>query len=266
LGVYREFVRKTGVRTIDVDIARNAPERRAPGPLKIQAKAGHSDSAMRAVVMRTIPNRPDAGVRPGDRIPQRQHRSVHPRRSQLSGASGRRMGMNSKLLVLLTVGALGSFVAPAAASAADNDRDGLSNQVEKRVGLNPNDANTDNDCVPDGAEDMDNDGVDNDNEVVEGTKLRDADTDNDGVRDGREDADGDHLNNHREDEFGTNPKDRDTDNDGVGDAREDDDGDHVINRTDSRDNDGDRDEHDEDDCSDDDRSDRDEVQSGRSDD
>ena len=42
----------------------------------------------------------------------------------------------------------------------DGDRDGLTNGYEDRLGLDPTDADSDGDLVPDGAEDTDGDGLD----------------------------------------------------------------------------------------------------------
>jgi hypothetical protein len=63
----------------------------------------------------------------------------------------------------------------------DADHDGLSNLGEFRSHTDPQDADTDNDCIGDDDEDADNDGVDNESEMQEHTNPGDADSDNDGV-------------------------------------------------------------------------------------
>ena len=173
------------------------------------------------------------------------------RSTEISGGTLQHVDMTLTKLTL--IGALSSLAlaVPAGAgtrSSSDPDHDGLSTAVEQKAGLNPRSADSDHDCVPDGAEDLDRDGVDNDNEVAEGTSLTRADTDRDGVRDGAEDADRDHLSNKREDEFGEDPTVKDTDHDGIGDAREDDDRDGRANAVDTRDDDGEADEDDERSC------------------
>ena len=79
----------------------------------------------------------------------------------------------------------------------DSDFDGIENGLEILIGTNPNDADTDNDGILDGAEslwyiDSDKDGKLNDNSWVGGRKYLtginalDADSDNDGIIDGIE--------------------------------------------------------------------------------
>jgi hypothetical protein len=90
--------------------------------------------------------------------------------------------------------------------SADSDGDGLPDDLELTLGLNPNNA-------ADAFEDIDRDGASNRDEGLAGTDLRDADSDDDGLADGEEllaGADG----------FVTNPLSVDTDGDGVRDALE----------------------------------------------
>ena len=90
--------------------------------------------------------------------------------------------------------------------SADSDGDGLSDDLELALGLNPNNA-------ADALEDIDKDGASNRDEGLSGTNLRDSDSDDDGLLDGEElraGADG----------FVTNPLSADSDGDGVRDALE----------------------------------------------
>ncbi len=106
----------------------------------------------------------------------------------------------------------------------DSDGDGLGDAVERRMGLDPQDA------------DSDDDGLTDQEEVqFYGTDALDADTDNDGMPDGWEvdnggyptyagdagmDSDGDGLTNLEEFLAGTNPHSNDSDSDSMPDAWE----------------------------------------------
>jgi hypothetical protein len=80
------------------------------------------------------------------------------------------------------------------ATDADTDRDGLADVQELRLGSNPNDSDSNDDGLLDGAAfgagkslthpDMDGDGVGNALEIAQGTDPFRADTDGDGVADG----------------------------------------------------------------------------------
>ncbi len=110
----------------------------------------------------------------------------------------------------------------------DSDGDGLSDAVEMTLGSDPNDADTDDDGVPDGAEpnpslDSDGDGLAN---------IFDVDSDNDGLFDGTEmgfdcsnpDTDATNSTCIPDADMGmttTSPLDRDTDDGGVPDGAED---------------------------------------------
>ena len=90
--------------------------------------------------------------------------------------------------------------------SADSDGDGLADDLELSLGLNPNNP-------ADALEDIDKDGASNRDEGLAGTNLRDSDSDDDGLLDGEElkaGADG----------FVTNPLSVDSDGDGVRDALE----------------------------------------------
>ena len=107
----------------------------------------------------------------------------------------------------------------------DTDGDGIPDDIELQLGLDPANAN-------DGAGDLDGDGASNAEEYQVGTRLDDADTDGDGMSDGYEirhgldpftddsglDGDGDGLTNLQEYQLNTNPNNPDTDNDGLADG------------------------------------------------
>jgi len=132
-------------------------------------------------------------------------------------------------------------------SPGDRDRDGLSDDQERLISTDPNDADTDGDGLNDGTEvlvertdplnpDTDGDGIEDGEERELGTDPTHADTDGDGIEDGEEveqgsdpldpndpretDADGDGLTRGEERDLGTNPNDADTDDDGVDDGVE----------------------------------------------
>ncbi len=127
---------------------------------------------------------------------------------------------------------------------SDKDNDGLGKCLEKEIGTDPNNPDTDGDGLNDGEEyltyktnplqvDTDLDGL-NDYEEVKVTKTNPlmADTDSDGLKDGEEvnkyktdplkaDTDGDGLNDGDEVlKYKTNPLKADTDGDGLSDGQE----------------------------------------------
>jgi hypothetical protein len=105
-------------------------------------------------------------------------------------------------------------------SLTDNDRDGVPDELEPLLGLDPNNSDTDGDGIPDGLEDFDNDGLSNAGEVLLGTDPRNPDTNGNGIRDGDEDSDGDGLTDGDEVRRGTNPLAADSDGDGWNDEAE----------------------------------------------
>jgi hypothetical protein len=107
-----------------------------------------------------------------------------------------------------------------ALSFADADQDGVPDDVEPLLALDPQDPDTDDDGLHDGSEDFDNDGLSNTSEIVLGADPRDPDSDGDGVLDGAEDADADALADGREVELGTDPFLADSDRDGWPDDAE----------------------------------------------
>ncbi len=132
-----------------------------------------------------------------------------------------------------------------AVNATDSDSDGLSNCAENAIGTLPNDPDSDDDGLNDGAEvntygtnpmaaDSDNDGLGDGEEVnVYGTNPMMADSDNDGLIDSTE------INGLNP----TNPMDADTDKDGLLDGAEDANHNGVLNagETNPKNPDGDRD-------------------------
>lgn len=99
-------------------------------------------------------------------------------------------------------------------SFADGDQDGVPDELEVSLGLDPAKMDSDGDGTPDGREDFDNDGLLNYAEVVLNTDLRNPDSNGNGIRDGVEDQDKDFLTDAREIELGTDPRQKDSDRDG----------------------------------------------------
>jgi len=139
----------------------------------------------------------------------------------------------------------------------DSDGDGLTDNLEIQLGLDPFSADTDNDGVNDGLDqtlvappsdddssnnalDSDNDGLTDTLEVSLGLDPFNADTDGDGVNDGTDqlacesdggpdgpgpvaddvDTDGDGITDQNEITLGTDPNNADTDGDGVADNQD----------------------------------------------
>ena len=92
---------------------------------------------------------------------------------------------------------------------ADTDDDGLPNLIEKEIGSDPYNPDTDGDNLPDGYE-----------ALTLGTDPTKPDTDDNGVLDCDEDFDEDGLTNLQEYEQGTEPYNEDTDGDGLKDGEE----------------------------------------------
>jgi hypothetical protein len=110
-------------------------------------------------------------------------------------------------------------------SFADSDGDGVPDDIEVILGLDPADPDSDGDGTRDGDEDRDNDGLSDAGEFIAGTDELIADTDGDGTRDGDEDSDGDGLSDGEETRRGadgviTNPFRQDSDGDGMLDGYE----------------------------------------------
>mgnify|MGYP002624860346 CR=1 FL=1 len=92
---------------------------------------------------------------------------------------------------------------------ADTDEDGLPNLIEKEIGTDQYDPDSDGDLLPDGYE-----------VLTLGTDPLKPDTDDNGISDYDEDFDGDGLTNGQEYELGTNPYVEDTDGDNLLDGDE----------------------------------------------
>ena len=115
-------------------------------------------------------------------------------------AAGATDGPDAILLAGISV----SFEVKPMRAHDDSDGDGLSDAIEMRRGLDPNDPDTDGDGLPDGLE------------VRTGTDPKDKDTDGDGLEDGDEDENGDGILSPGE----TDPRRSDTDEGGVTDLEE----------------------------------------------
>jgi hypothetical protein len=103
---------------------------------------------------------------------------------------------------------------------ADSDQDGVPDDLEPLLELDPANPDTNNNNIADGLEDFDGDGLPNVGEVLLSTNPRQKDTDNNGISDGQEDADLDGLENGQEIRSGTSPVLVDSDHDGVSDSTE----------------------------------------------
>ena len=91
----------------------------------------------------------------------------------------------------------------------DSDEDGLPDYLEKEIGTDRYNADTDGDGLPDGYE-----------YFILGTDPKKADSDDNGISDADEDFDEDRLTNLEEYELGTDPFSKDTDYDGLSDYDE----------------------------------------------
>lgn len=125
---------------------------------------------------------------------------------------------------------------PVALGGLDSDHDGLTDALERRLGLDPLRSDTDGDNLADGHElvtsltnprrgDTDGDGLGDAFELARGLDPLSPDTDKDGRLDGSfgragTDSDLDGLEDALEMSLGLNPQLSDSDNDGFGDALE----------------------------------------------
>jgi hypothetical protein len=102
----------------------------------------------------------------------------------------------------------------------DSDSDGVPDDLEEPMKLNPFNPDSDGNGIPDGMEDFDKDGLPTAWEILLGIDPRNRDTNGDGVPDGDEDFDRDGLVNLQEIPIGTDPTLHDTDGDGWNDETE----------------------------------------------
>ena len=115
-------------------------------------------------------------------------------------------------------------------SFVDSDGDGIPDDVEVLLGLDPHNPDTGGTGVRDGDRDYDHDGLTNAQEIAMGLDPRNPHSNgNPNVLDGDADADGDGLSNKMEFAIGTNPLNPDTDGDGWTDGAEVDAGTDPLN-------------------------------------
>ncbi len=105
-------------------------------------------------------------------------------------------------------------------ASLDTDGDGVPDEYESVLGLDPTRADTNNNGIPDGQEDYDHDGMTNAAEFFMKTNPMIVDTDGNGISDGNEDADLDGLKDGAEFLAGSDPFKIDTDDDGLDDNSE----------------------------------------------
>jgi hypothetical protein len=102
----------------------------------------------------------------------------------------------------------------------DSDQDGIPDDIELLMGLNPNNPDSNGNGVWDGDEDSDGDGLRNSWEILWNLNPLMADSNETGIPDGQRDPDQDGLTNLQEQAYGTNPDVADTDGDGWNDETE----------------------------------------------
>ena len=103
---------------------------------------------------------------------------------------------------------------------SDSDGDGVPDDLEVALGLDPNNPDSKADGIRDGDRDFDHDGVSNAWEVYWGLDPKNAHSRDANILDGDLDLDADGLSNKREEAAGTNPLKADTDGDGWTDEAE----------------------------------------------
>lgn len=105
-------------------------------------------------------------------------------------------------------------------SFQDSDGDGIPDDVEPLLGLDPHNPDTDGNGIRDGDEDYDHDHLTNAQEIALGLDPRNPYSNGSNVLDGDADPDHDGLSNYREALAGTDPNKADTDGDGWNDEAE----------------------------------------------
>ncbi len=105
-------------------------------------------------------------------------------------------------------------------SDVDTDADGVPDEVERALGLNPNKPDSNNNGIADGLEDTDGDGLTNVDEMRLRLNPGLADTDGDGINDRLDDEDSDGILPLAELAAGTDPYRADSDGDGLDDGSE----------------------------------------------
>lgn len=112
------------------------------------------------------------------------------------------------------------FLVYGSGSGADADNDGIPDELELFLGLDPGNPDSNGNGIPDGDEDLDGDSVSNRNELILGFDLTSADSDGDGIPDAQEDRDFDLLPDVQELALGTSIFAIDTDGDGFPESDE----------------------------------------------
>ena len=107
-----------------------------------------------------------------------------------------------------------------AISQQDSDHDGVPDDVEIKLGLNPFSSDSLGDGISDGDRDYDHDGLSNAAEIIMGTDPANPHSVNPNILDGDLDRDGDALSDGKEFLNGTNPFVKDSDGDGWNDEQE----------------------------------------------
>lgn len=103
---------------------------------------------------------------------------------------------------------------------ADLDHDGVPDELEKALGLDPTKSDTNNNGILDGDEDFDRDGLSNSLEILLGSDPSNPRSIDPKILDGDLDRDGDMLPDRKEILIGTNPLVADSDRDGWNDESE----------------------------------------------
>ncbi len=102
----------------------------------------------------------------------------------------------------------------------DSDRDGVPDELEPLLALDPLNPDTNGNGILDGDEDFDRDGLTNAQEIIMGSDPKIAKSVNPNILDGDLDRDGDALSDAKELRAGTNPFVADSDGDGWNDEAE----------------------------------------------